>query len=61
MFGFIEKQKGAPSRIRDDRDLRFFLDDQSRPILRISVFETIIIVVGTNFIVVSATVVVVGH
>ncbi|KAH0723041.1 hypothetical protein KY289_006085 [Solanum tuberosum] len=42
MLGFIEKQKGAPSRIRNDLDLQFFLDDQSRPILRISVVEKII-------------------
>ncbi|KAG5625955.1 hypothetical protein H5410_011173, partial [Solanum commersonii] len=42
MLGFIEKQKGAPFRIRNDLDLRFFLDDQSRPILRISVVEKII-------------------
>ncbi|KAH0777751.1 hypothetical protein KY290_009162 [Solanum tuberosum] len=42
MLGFIEKQKGAPSRIRNDLDLRFFLDDQSRPILSISVVEKII-------------------
>ncbi|KAH0661393.1 hypothetical protein KY284_026324 [Solanum tuberosum] len=42
MLGFIEKQKGAPSRIRNDLDLRFFLDDQSRPTLRISVVEKII-------------------
>ncbi|KAH0683251.1 hypothetical protein KY290_021839 [Solanum tuberosum] len=42
MLGFIEKQKGAHSRIRNDLNLRFFLDDQSRPILRISVVEKII-------------------
>ncbi|KAG5576698.1 hypothetical protein H5410_056832 [Solanum commersonii] len=41
MLGFIEKQKGPPSRIRDDRDLRFFFKDRSRPILRIYVVERI--------------------
>ncbi|KAG5625607.1 hypothetical protein H5410_010825 [Solanum commersonii] len=36
------KSKKSSFRIRSDLDLRFFLDDQSRPILRISVVEKII-------------------